>query len=156
MKGQSLIATVTGELIPVHLWLQPDGRVTFKADADIDVDGSGPSHGDPYYQPDTSLHLLGQPLNSDVDRYIVVPPAIIRFVKPVVLGCMAKVTYRGKTTDAVVGDVGPRTKAGEISRACAIALGINPSPISGGVDSIEVDYEIFPGTPAPGYALQPS
>lgn len=156
MNEQKLLGVVSGERIPVQIWVQPDGRVTFRADADIDVDGSGPSHGDPYYQPDTTLHHLGKPLNSDVDRYIVVPPLVVKSVAPVVLGCKANVTFRGKTCTAVVGDLGPRTKAGEISRAAAIALGINPSPVSGGVDEIEVDYEIFPGIAADGYELQPA
>lgn len=160
MNGQILLAMLTGEHFPVHIWKQPDGRVTFRADADVDSDGLGSSHGDPYYSPDTSLHFLGKALNSDVDRYIVVPPVVIKSVAPVVLGCMAIVTYRGKSVTAVVGDVGPRTKVGEISIACAKALGINPSPISGGVDEFEVDYECFPGVAAlvddKLYNLQPS
>ncbi len=156
MISQKLLGIATAESVPCHIWLQPDGRVTFRGDADIDVDGLGPSHGDPYYQPDTSLHVLDKALNSDVDRYVVVPPVVIKSVLPVVLGCLARITYRGKTVDSVVGDVGPRTKVGEISRAVAVALGINPSPISGGIDTVEVDYEIHPGVAAEGYVLQPS
>jgi len=160
MNGQILVGIASGERVPVAIWKQPDGRITFTADASIDVDGSGDSHGDPYYQPDTSLHRDGEPLNSDVERYIVVPPSVVKFVVPVVLGCLAKVTYRGKTVDAVVGDIGPSRRSGEISYSLARALNINPNPINGGVDEIEVTYEIFPGVAAlvdgVQYQLQPS
>jgi len=52
--------------------------VRFIADADIDADGSGSSHGDPYFQNDTTLHYNGMALNSDVDKFIVVPPSLDR------------------------------------------------------------------------------
>lgn len=150
------IATIENEPIT----LEDDGRVFYRAKAALDVDGSGPSHGDTDYQPDTSLHLNGKPLNADVDKYIVVPPAIINGVAPVVLGCQARVHYAGKVTDAVVGDIGPKTKLGEISRATALALGINGSPVSGGVDEHAVFYELWPGKAAvvdgKAYNLQPS
>lgn len=139
--------------------LQNDGRVSYVAKAAIDGDGTGASHGDPDFQPRTSLKPN---LNSDVDRYIVVPPAILKGVTPVVLGCQAYVinTLNGLFTDAVVGDVGPRTKIGEISIACAKALGIPSSPTSGGESRHVISYIITPGQPATvngkTYALQPS
>jgi len=126
---------------------EDDGRVRWTAKMAIDGDGTGSSHGDPDFQPRTSLNLNGQYLNSDVDKYIVVPPAIINGVEPIVLGCQAFVSYKGQRTEAVVGDIGPRHKIGEGSIALAKALGIPWSPISGGVDS-GVDYIITPGTPA--------
>jgi hypothetical protein len=128
--------------------LGDDGKVRFKSKAAIDADGSGPSHGDPDKQDDTSLHHNGEPLNADVDQYVVVPPQIISGVGPIVLGCQAHVTFEGKTVPAVVGDVGPRKKLGEISIACAKALGIPSSPVNGGVDEHVVGYVIEPGVPA--------
>jgi hypothetical protein len=145
----SIIATIEGH----DITLNDDGSITYTAKAAIDDDGTGPAHGDPCEQSDTSLHLNGEPLNADVDRYIVVPPAIIEGVQGIVLGCRAVVSYNGATTEAVVGDVGPRSKLGEISIATAKALGIPWSPISGGVDS-GVSYTLWPGIPAPGYNLQ--
>jgi hypothetical protein len=141
-----IIDTIEGEAIT----LDDDGKIHYRAKAAIDADGIGPSHGDPDKQNDTSLHHNGQPLNADVDQYIVVPPAIIAGVKPIVLGSQAHVTNtgNGKTCAAVVGDVGPHRKLGEISVACAKALGIPSSPVSGGVDEHVIKYVIEPGVPA--------
>lgn len=150
-----LIATIEN----CDIVLQDDGRVTYTAKAAIDGDGTGPSRGDPDYQPHTALK---PDLNSDVDLYIVVPPAIIKGVGPVVLGCQAHL-YNSKTnkvTPAVVGDIGPHTKLGEISIACAKALGIDPSPTSGGESEHVVHYFLTPGLAAvvndKTYALQRS
>lgn len=146
-----VITTVEGEPITQ----EGDGRVWYHAKAAVDVDGTGSSHGDPDYQPHTSYK---PDLNADKDHYIVVPPAIIKGVVPVVLGAKARVTNEktGQRIDVVVGDVGPRLKLGELSRACALALGIDPSPVSGGMDEHRCFYEIWPGVAAPGYHLQPS
>jgi len=139
-----------------------DGTVTYHAKAAIDIDGSGPHRGDPDAQADTSLHWQGRPLNADEDRYIVTPPAIINGVKGIVLGCQATVTNTktGLSTEAVVGDIGPHKKLGEISVACAIALGINPSPTRGGIDEHVIFYALKPGVPAvvngKHYTLKPS
>jgi hypothetical protein len=127
-----------------------DGTVRFRAKAAVDTDGSGPLHGDPCAQRDTSLHWQGRALNADKDRYIVVPPAIIQGVKGIVLGCQAyaKNIRNGHETEAVVGDIGPHKKLGEVSVATAAALGINPSPTSGGVDDHIIEYTLKPGVPA--------
>lgn len=152
-----IIATIEGE--PVTL--QDDGRVTYRAKAAVDTDGAGPLHGDPDAQADTSLHQDGKPLNADEDRYIVVPPAILLGVPGIVLGCQAYVinTRNQLSTPAVVGDIGPHKKIGEISVATAKALGINPSPTRGGEDEHVIDYVIEPGKPAvvgdKTYTLQP-
>lgn len=152
-----VIATIDGEAITEL----SNGSVTFRAKAAIDTDGSGPLHGDPCAQRDTSLHFRGAALNADEDRYVVVPPAIIKGVRGVVLGCQAHVSNikTGLTTDAVVGDIGPQHKLGEISVACAKALGIDPSPTRGGIDEHVIFYHLEPGVPAIVdtrlYALQP-
>lgn len=142
-----IIATIDGEEILENPY---DQSVTFKAKAAVDTDGSGPLHGDPCAQRDTSLHWQGKALNADLDCYIVVPPAIIAGVKGIVLGCQAyaKNIKNGKSTEAVVGDIGPHKKLGEVSVATAKALGINPSPTSGGIDEHIIEYRIMPGTPA--------
>ncbi len=137
------IATIEGEPIIEH----DDGSVCFTAKAAIDSDGIGPHHGDKTAQDQTTY----QPnLNADIDRYIVVPPAIRNGVKGVVMGCLAIVTNtkNGQHTAAVVGDVGPHLKLGEISCATASAIGLNPSPVSGGVDEHVIKYVLFPGIAA--------
>lgn len=135
------------------------GKCYMVADYDVDVDGSGSSHGDPYFQPDTSLHHNGKPLNSDLECFIVLPPACIKGVRGIVLGCQARVTYRGIVRNAVVGDVGPTRKVGEGSYKLAKLLGMDPSPINGGVDGAKVTYEWWPGVAAVvdgiQYSLQP-
>lgn len=138
---------------------QADGSVTWTAKMAIDGDGVGPSHGDPDYQNHTSLK---PDLNADVDQYIVVPPAIIKGVVGIVLGCAGTVKNQinGLICDVVVGDVGPHNKLGEASIATAKALGVPASPTSGGNASHVFEYTIRPGVPAivngKTYALQPS
>ena len=124
----------------------------------IDGDGAGPSHGDPCYQFDTKLHNHGKPLNSDVDFYGVVPPQIIRRTKGIVMGCygMATNTKTGAKCAFVVGDEGPPDKIGEGSIALAKALGVQPSPTTGGTDEHIIYWEIWPGQAADGYQLQPA
>lgn len=108
----------------------------------------------------TSLHLFardGSPLPfSDTFKYvdaesvpgIVVSPKIILGVPGLVLGCRARVTYRGRSVDCVVFDVGPRSKCGELSIAAAKAVGIPHSARSGGEEDNVVEYELWPGVAA--------
>jgi hypothetical protein len=153
-----ILATIDGEPITEL----NDLSVTYRAKSADDTDGSGPSHGDPDYQNATSLKQNGQSLNADIDKYIVVPPAIIHGVKGIVLGCQARAKnlVNGMTTDAVVGDIGPHKKLGEGSNAFNAALGINPSPTQGGTPSHIVFYTLYPGQPAivdgKQYTLQPA
>ena len=98
-------------------------------------------------------------VDSEVVPYVVTPPQLISLVAPVVMGCACRVSYKGKTTNALVGDIGPKSHVGEASMACAKALGIKNDPKKGGVAG-GVLYEIFPGREAVingvKYDLQPS
>ena len=114
----------------------------------------------------TTLHLRdlnGNPLpdssplkyvDSATVPFIVVPPVIIKGVQPVVLGCLAVVTNTrtGQSTEAVVADVGPRNHLGEISVACARAIGVSTGTThpanGGGAPSPTIHYRLFPGKPA--------
>lgn len=159
------IATIQGQ--PVwRITPENDGqkeRVFFTGNADIDCDGSGGNpDGDPYFQPDTSLHHNGKALNSYKERFIVVPPVVCQKTKGVVLGCKARVHYLRRATycDAVVGDTGPSSKVGELSVACAEKLGMDGNPNYGGEDRMDmVIYELWPDIPAVvdgvKYELQP-
>jgi len=150
-----LLTTIEGQ--PFY-W---DGKcLTFKGRARVDNDGTGPSHGDPDHQNDTSLHHNGKPLNADVDFFIVIPEQIPAMLKPIFLGCQCYVTYKGKRVPAVCGDEGPRGREGEDSDALLLELGLSDNPFSGGDDLPDVDYEVYPGVPAVvngiTYALQPA
>jgi hypothetical protein len=86
--------------------------------------------------------------------FIVVPPMIVKGVAGVVLGCRCVVTNSrtGKTTEAVVADTGPRNHLGEISVACAKAIGVSTGTThpanGGGASSPTIRYQLFPGTAA--------
>jgi hypothetical protein len=95
-------------------------------------------------------------VDSETIPYIVVPPLIVQGVAGIVRGCKARVTYKGKSVDAVVADRGPRTKIGELSIAAARAVGIPSSPRNGGLEVAEILYELWPGVAAPGFELQPA
>ena len=151
----TILATIEG--CPITLESAPE-KVSYLAKSAIDGDGAGPRHGDPCYQPDTALHVNGHPLNADQDRYIVIPPVVRRRTRGIVLGCRATITHTvtGLKTEAVVGDVGPAAKLGEISIAATRAIGLDPSPTHGGISAHVIYYEIFPGQAAPGYQIQPA
>jgi hypothetical protein len=114
----------------------------------------------------TSLQLFdknGKPLprkspfkyvDSATVPFIVVPPMIIRGVGGVVLGCRCVVTNtrNQQSVEAVVADTGPKNHLGEMSVACAQAIGVaigDPHPAEGdGAPSPSIHYQLFPGTAA--------
>jgi hypothetical protein len=102
--------------------------------------------------------------------YVVVPGMIVKKVAGVVMGCSAVVTNttNGRSVHAVVADGGGDDKLGEISLACARAIGVPVDEASahpansGGIDagSHVIHYRLFPGVAATvngvAYPLQPS
>jgi len=134
------------------------------------------SHGTPYiqgpkdiapgyYVSTTSLKIKGfnngdprREVNSELVPFIVVPSPLIQAVKPVVLGCKAKVTdtKTGLYVACVVADVGPATHLGEASIATAKALNIPSNPKNGGCEQYRFTYQLWPGVAADGFTLQPS
>lgn len=142
-----------------------DGRETvyFRAGANIDCDGSGGNpDGDPYFQPDTTLHGPdGTALNAYKVPFAVVPPQVIQKTQGIVLGseCLVTNTITKQQVLCVVGDVGPKSKVGEISVAAARAIGVPSNPVHGGESRKIIDYEVRVGKPATisgvTYKLQP-
>ncbi|WP_351224636.1 glycoside hydrolase family 75 protein [Streptomyces sp. NPDC002133] len=124
--------------------------VFWKADMDIDCDGwpteECNSDTDPYFQDATAvLDSEGDPLSSEFIPFIVVPTPSSRWDyrdSGIRAGSVAAVIYRGRVVYAVVGDVGPSKIIGEASWATADALGIDPDPQTGGVNS-GVTYIVF-------------
>ncbi len=118
------------------------------------------------YVSATSLYLPGNdgealpdssPLkyvDSATVPFVAVPPIIVKAVADPVLGCHCLVTssVTGRTTDAVVADVGPSNHLGEISVACARALGVSTGTMhpanGGGAASPTIRYQLFPGKAA--------
>lgn len=101
--------------------------------------------------PEGNLPVPWRYLDAYEEPYIVLPPAVIAAVRPIVLGSHAKVTYHrtGRSVWAVVGDVEPSRKIGELSVAAARALGMPANPVTGGEsDDTQVEYRIWPGQPA--------
>lgn len=155
----STLATIEGS--PIEHVIENDGTevVTFIAKAAVDNDGSGgnPEH-DPDFQNETSLKNNGKSLNAETENFVVVPPAIIRGTRGKVLGSLVIChnQFNGLKARGVVGDIGPHAKLGEVSVAMAKALGLSGSPLSGGTDDKVIEYTIYVGKAAPGYALQGS
>lgn len=129
---------------------QSGEAIWFRGDMDIDCDGGSSSQcrADPYYQSQTSgTTSTGQPLDASRLNFVVVPLDTDGFsfsARNVKVGTVAAVVYGGRLAYGIVGDLGPRGTIGEASAYMAEQLGINPSPISGGVES-GVTYVLFPG-----------
>lgn len=86
--------------------------------------------------------------------FMVVPPMIIKGVSGIVMGCRCVVTNTktGQSVEGVVADGGPSNHLGEISVACAKAIGV---PIGtthqangGGASAPRIQYQLFPGVAA--------
>lgn len=140
-----------GSTSPVGIY-KKDGVVYWTSGMSIDCDGQPGSKcnktADPYFQPDTSFHQSnGQALSAENTPFIVVPlPSSIWDFRDelIVGGNLVTVVYKDRVVHGVVGDEGPTDRIGEGSYALASALGINPDPSSGGVES-GVTYIVYPG-----------
>ncbi len=106
----------------------------------------------------TTAKIRGEYKEKDVRRYIdsetvphvTLPPKVIQAVPPTFLGCRCLLfnTENGMECEAVLADVGPNNKIGEISIAAAKALGLKSDPKNGGTGKHIIQYQIFPGVPA--------
>ncbi len=132
------------------------GALFWKADMDIDCDGKittqCSSTTDPYFQNQTAAtDSQGNPLDAANLPYVVVPGKSTKFdpaASGLKLGDVILVVYKGQAEYAVYGDVGPSADIGEASYATAKALGVNPDPKVGGVDTPDVLYVAFTGASA--------
>jgi hypothetical protein len=89
-------------------------------------------------------------LNAETIPYISVPPEILKVGKSKV-GDLVQIKDSNRTVYGVVGDVGPRFKAGEASMKTQEMLGRNPNP-SGGLSDAKsnqrIEYNILSGSGA--------
>jgi len=152
-----ILATVEGS----DIVLGGDGVIRYMGPARVDSDGGRNVDRDPCWQPDTSYHHQGKPLDAQSVPYVVIPLGILERVGPIGLGCAVTVTHSvsKKTARGICGDLGPRLKKGEISCEMARRLGLNPSSTRGGDDRPLYLYEFHIGVPAVidgvTYQLQP-
>lgn len=128
------------------------GILTKNGEALKQLEGD-PSPGN--YISTTSYEIQSAPkgtqrryLNSEKIPFGVVSPKIVLAVAGTILGARMRVSFRNRSVEAMVGDIGPLRKAGEISIRLAELLGIPSDPRRGGRDRADITYEIFPDEPA--------
>ena len=146
---------VAGKVVCAHAWAR---HIVL-----LDIDNEPRVFPGGVIASTTWYHIPGKALNdpaayvdAETIPYIVIPPLIVQQTAGVVRGCKARVTWKGKSIDCVVADRGPKGKIGELSIAAARAIGLPSSPKNGGTEKPEVQYELWPGTAAPGFELQPA
>ena len=135
--------------------------VYWKADLDIDCDGKMSTQcnltTDPAYQNQTSAtDSHGAPLDAAALPFVVVPGRSVRFdyqTAGLDLGSVVAVIYGDQVAYGVIGDTGPTAIIGEASYAMAVALGIDPDPSTGGVDT-GVAYLAFTGAGAQATVIE--
>lgn len=120
---------------------------------------SDPAPG--YYVSSTSYQIDGYDLtdtrrylDSETVKYIVVPGHFSKIKG--ILGCKA-LAFNTKTEKycfGIVGDYGPKKKIGEVSMACAKAIGLNPNPRIGGTKDPIIKYTIWPGISMDGFEIK--
>lgn len=132
-----------------------NGGFFWKADADIDCDGASSAHcskkTDPWFAPETSFTgSNGKYPQAEFVPWVVIPIQDAKFnyeaqnIKP---GALTIAVYNGKAVCGTFADENGEGLIGEMSYAMANALGINPDPKEGGVDS-GVTYFVLTGTNA--------
>lgn len=158
VPGTQLFKTDAGASKPTVQLCQLDGAIWWRADADIDCDGAPDNRcaHDPWRQPETSAKGSDAAfLNPAQVPFLVVPMASNGFVPKAHgiktgwsgYGSAGVVLYNGRMVYAPYGDAGPRGIIGELSYAAAVALGIDPDPVRGGVAE-GVTYIVFTGSEA--------
>jgi hypothetical protein len=159
-KGMDLLANagmrrINGKVVCLHDWARD--MVILDTDNEPRVFPGGVIASMTWYRyPGMAADNPAAYVDSVTEPYIVVPPLIVQKTKGVVRGCLARVTWQGKSVDCVVADRGPRNLVGELSIAAAMMLGVPASPRNGGLAKPQILYELWPGIPAPGYELQPA
>jgi len=129
------------------------GALFWKADLDVDCDGKETPQcnltTDPAFQAQTAAtDSNGDFLDAAALPFVVVPGISSRFdftAAGLAMGSVVAVIYQDRVEYGPLGDIGPTAIIGEASYAMAAALGIDPDPSTGGVES-GVAYIAFPNT----------
>jgi hypothetical protein len=148
-NGGMMIDKATGRVVEI-----PGKR----AQAILGADGNpriypGGVIGSPtsYKFPGKQADELDAYVDAETVPYVVVFKAIIKGTIGKVMGCRARLTYKGTSVDCVVADSSSGDRAGEISIEAARQLGIPSSPRNGGLKEAEILYEIWPGQGVDGF-----
>lgn len=154
-NGSELLANggmkiVDGVVVPKNDWakdiviMEPNGKTIRVFDHGMIASKTA------YHFPGYRLDDPNAYVDSEEIPSITVPPLIITKtpVGDIILGakCFVRNAKTGQCAWGIVNDVGPRNKNGEISIAMARAIGVNPSPKTGGVDTKSIEYHIYPST----------
>lgn len=159
-KGSDKLANggmkiINGKVICAHAWAR--SVVILGPDNQPKVFNNGVIASKTWYRyPQKKSDDHTAYVDSETVAYIVIPPLIEQSIEEPLRGAKAKITYRKRSVDCVVADIGPSKSIGELSIAAARMLGIPASPRSGGISTQEVLYEIWPGVQAAGFELLPS
>jgi len=125
-----------------------DASFTASSLAKIDTDGDPSAQGyDTNWNAQTSGQINGQPVNSAQYAYVVMSQAQMA-ANGAQIGDWAQVTNNetGLTVWARVEDVGPPGGTGEISEACATAIGIQFQQNSCTIGNPSVTVQVYSGT----------
>lgn len=148
-NGGMMIVKATGKVVGIP------GK---NAQAILGADGNpriypGGVIGSPtsYKFPGKNADELDAYVDAETVPYVVVFWAIIKGTIGKVMGCKARLTYKGNSVDCVVADSSSGHRAGEISIEAARQLGIPSSPRNGGIAEPEILYEIWPGQGVDGF-----
>lgn len=90
---------------------------------------------------------MGNPLDASTLPFLVIPLPSNGFdaaAHGIQHGSVGAVLYGGHVQYGIVGDKGPKGIIGEASYAMAVALGVDPDPVTGGADG-GATYIVFTG-----------
>jgi hypothetical protein len=151
IAGAPLYSLDPGGAATVQL-CQRAGALWFRADLDVDCNGGldVSCTSDPSYLPDTAFTTsAGDPIDANTVPYVVIPMPRAGFDYHsfgIARGQSVAVVYAGQVVYGVLGDLGPADVVGAASYALAEALGVSPTPSSGGISAAEVTYVFFTGS----------
>ena len=131
--------------------INPDGSWELVGPGNVDGDGSGGNaEHDPDFQPDTTYHLNGKPLNARTTAFMVATRDEMDEVPGRNLGAKSRLTNieTGASVDTVVGDEGGPEDDGEMSIYAAGAVGVDANPVTGGESRPIIHYQVWPGVEA--------
>jgi hypothetical protein len=119
---------------PVHGW----GGGVVKDDSGLPiVQKTGPYAGyllapTAAHDPNVAVDDYRRYVPANSVAYVSVPPEILQLGAKLGDGCLVTDRDTGKSVQAIIGDVGPHRKLGEVSVFCAASIGIDSSPRNGG------------------------